>query len=176
MSNPGYSWNFSRIGFSLRCHQTWRRLENGWKWTIEIGDVPRNLHSIRGFSSQPCLMTPEGRFKWYLLLVSMIIYRYQNGIYMIHLSYHCLFSPCPNRIMMPNSTVENETYLANFHWDTILSIFRWFKFLFHYFFMVKLPFWSMLFVNSILRFTLRNDLQMVSVLIVSTCISVIRPI
>ena len=31
-------------------------------WTIEISDFPsdQNLHSVRGFSSQPCLKKPEG--------------------------------------------------------------------------------------------------------------------
>ena len=38
-------------------NQTWR----AGTWTIEIGDVPiRNLHSVRGFSSTPRLMKPEG--------------------------------------------------------------------------------------------------------------------
>ena len=33
----------------------------GWKpWTIEISDFPMNTSIPRGFSSQPCLMTPEG--------------------------------------------------------------------------------------------------------------------
>ena len=69
-----FMWNQDHL--CTLCHQTWRT----GKWTIEIGDFPikisihlgfsietsiygwfshRNLHSVRGFSSQPCLMTPE---------------------------------------------------------------------------------------------------------------------
>ena len=45
--------------FSLGCHQS-----HGWKmkWTIRIGDFPSKTFIHRGFSSQPCLMTREG--KW----------------------------------------------------------------------------------------------------------------
>ena len=39
-----------------------RTIHSNEKWTIEISVFPfLNLHSVRGFSSHPCLMKPEGK-------------------------------------------------------------------------------------------------------------------
>ena len=42
---------------TLRCDQTWL----AGKWTMHRWFPYQNIHSVRGFSSQPCLMTPESK-------------------------------------------------------------------------------------------------------------------
>ena len=60
---------------TLLCHDTWLH----GKWTINISDFPMKKPIIyRGFSSQPCLMKPEGN---YCLWIWMEYYWNMIGIY-----------------------------------------------------------------------------------------------
>ena len=65
---------------------------------IKVIFLARNLHSVRGFSSQPCLMTPEGSRKmkpsryisiYIYISIDVYMYMYIIYIYIYHLVFHC---------------------------------------------------------------------------------------